>query len=114
VTDADKIANIKLRLNISLTDATKDALVESYLQEARERIINYCNISALPPELDFTEISITVDLYNIKGASGDRAAVKEKQGEREITYQTADTIGADAVVKNYAPQLNRFRRVKVV
>jgi hypothetical protein len=109
--EAERLAIVKTRLGIVVTDMSQDAALQSYIDEAADKVRNYCNRKNIPAGLDYAVIGIAVDLYNLKSPSG-RLVVEERQGNRELKY--AGAADADKVVGGYAAELNRYRRTKVV
>lgn len=104
---------VKLRLGIADSDTSRDELIASYLAEVQEKVKNYCNISAVPEKLQYTIISITVDMYGLKNPSPtDRLVTEERQGNRTEKY--AGKSDVEKAVSSYTAELNRYRRVRAV
>ncbi len=109
---AKVLTAIKARLNIPDTDASRDALIESYLGEVMEKVMGYCNRLDIPDGLTFTVVGMVEDTYRLKADDPDRRVVtRDKQGERDTTYAGADAY--DAIIRDYKAALNRYRRVRI-
>lgn len=102
------LEEIKIRLNIENNE--KDKILNSYLNQAKEKIINYCNITSIPKELKYTLISIAIELYRYN--NGELQISSETQGNRSVTYSDISVL--DKIILNYNHELNRFRRIKVI
>lgn len=94
--------NIKTLLSIS--DNTKDNLLNLYLTRAEKFVKNYCNIDEIPVELDEVIEDIAVYRYRMNGVENVKA---ESKGSLSETYR-------ESLPDDILTQLNRYRRVKVV
>lgn len=113
---------VKLRLGIS--DDSKDALIDSYVQEIGQRILHYCNSKEIPVELNHTWASMVIDALRIEQPN--LPEIQETSGEGEqISIGDTSTAPAqksgltntaksaiDQVVLNYRVDLNRYRRLR--
>ena len=61
-TEFDFLPNIKLLLGI--TDDKSDEILQLYISIMEREILNYCNLSELPPALNYTLCQMVADLYN--------------------------------------------------
>lgn len=61
-TEFDFLPNIKLLLGI--TDDNSDEILQLYISIMEREILNYCNLSELPPALNYTLCQMVADLYN--------------------------------------------------
>ena len=109
---ADNVSKVKNLLEIS--DDTSDVVVEFALDNASEIIKNYCNITAVPAELNFTMIRMAVDLYrNEKFGSSDvpQNVNRVTIGDTSTSFGDISSDYSETVLKNYAKVLNRYRKV---
>lgn len=114
---------VKLRLGIS--DDSKDALIDSYVQEIGQRILHYCNLPEIPDGLAHTWASMVVDAVRVDLPQDERIAATVGGGESVKIGDTSVTSGGsgggvsntsksviDQVVLNYRIDLNRYRRMR--
>jgi hypothetical protein len=111
---ADVLALVKSRL--LLQNNNLDALIDSYIQELEQRILNYCNVEAVPDGLSFVWASMVVDLVKIKHAALPEieaalgVTVETKIGDT-TTKITTNKTSTDAIVLSYSADLNRYRKL---
>jgi len=120
---SEVLATVKLRLGI--TDDSKDALIDSYVQEIGQRILHYTNMTDIPAELEHTWASMVVDALRIDQPNDEQIAATVGGGESMKIGDTSVTSGGsggglsntsksviDQVVLNYRIDLNRYRRMR--
>lgn len=113
---------VKTRLR--LQDESLDALIDSYVQELEQRILNYCNIDEVPDGLKFVWASMTMDALRVEQPSepaiADTVGGVSETTIGDTTVKSAQADGLtntgksviDAVVLNYTVDLNRFRKLR--
>jgi hypothetical protein len=108
----DKLKNL---LGIAATDTSQDVSLSFILDDIAETILNYCNLTELPSGLEHTAYRMAIDLYRNDGVGeADGPAVISSITEGDTTVQfrkSVDENFKDTLLKNYIPQLNRYRRV---
>lgn len=103
-----------LGLDTSAEDAAVDAGIDFALQNARELVKNYCRLDSVPAGLNTTVLRMAMDIYrNENCGSGEARAVKSlAMGDTKTEFASTQSEGYEAsLLKNYAKQLNRYRRV---
>jgi hypothetical protein len=107
----------KLRplLGIAAADITQDVNLAFILDDVTETILNYCNINELPSGLEHTAYRMAIDLYRNDGvgeADGPAAISSITEGDTTVQFRKlVDENFKDTLLKNYMPQLNRYRKV---
>lgn len=104
----DYLQEVKIRLGIK--DKKQDDILESYINQAKEKILAYCYRKDIPKGLNYTLVSIAMDLYSLN--SQNRKVTEEKQGNRTIKYITSCDV--DNIVSSYKNELNRFKWARVM
>lgn len=100
---------------LGVTDTSKDVQISFAIDDAKEAIMNYCNIDDIPYGLQNTLIRMAVDLcrnesYGSESVSGRVNSLSE--GDTSISYGSAyDETFTGSVLKDYVKTLNRYRRV---
>lgn len=116
------LANVKLRLGIA--DELLDPLIDSFVQEVGQRILNYCNILDVPTAIEPTWAAMVIDALrieqpNIAEVSNTNGGAVEIQigdtsvrpsGDSGLTNTSKSVI--DKVVLNYRIDLNRYRKMR--
>lgn len=97
MTDADKLAALKLRL----PDATNDALLQSLIAEAGAAILAMTNRLTIPDQLDFTQVKLAAIAYNRMGVEGENS-----HSEGGVS------VGIDSLPDNIRREINPFRIAK--
>lgn len=92
MTDAEKLTNIKLQLNIE--DDSLDTKLHAYLDMAAKEIVSwlYTNVktppnATVPEKYDITQIQAVVVAYSIEGAEGE-VTHHENGINRKFNYDT--------------------------
>lgn len=115
ISQSDVLTLVKERLG--LTDETSDALIDSYIEELEQRILNYCNVVEVPDGLKYVWASMTIDLLKVKHPTMPAittllgTTVEVKAGDTS-TKTTANRSSVDAIVTSYANDLNRYRKLR--
>lgn len=93
----------------------KDVQIEFALESAKNVVTDYCNIEEIPASLETTVIRMAIDIYRNEqpGESEKPQAVKSVSiGDTSTSFgDTASSDYTQSILKNYAKQLNRYRRV---
>lgn len=122
MTNADIWEMVKLRLQ--LKDDTLQPLIDSYVDDIGQRIMNYCGISIIPVGLKFTWVSMTIDAVRIDlpgiGEIADTVGGGEnvKIGDTSVSPASASGVSnvskgsIERIVTNYSIDLNRFRKLR--
>lgn len=74
---------MKELLGIDETDASKDSVLNHYLQKAKEIILGYCQITELPIQYDSVVVDYSVYLYKNRDSIG---LLRKSEGERSVIY----------------------------
>lgn len=114
------VTEIKLRLAIAAEEEKYNDLIQSFINQVQEKIRNYCNITELPPDLDYVIIQMTIDLLKLQATTlmPDVPAVAEKDVSSiqrgDITIKYNEIKNQDEIIFGYKKELNRYRRIKAV
>ena len=114
-TEFDYLATVKVLLGI--TDTSKDSILEVYVGLTKQSILNYCNRSDLPEELNFTLCQMTADTYRDLTASNTRGEVAGNVGSisedgRSVSFTNGaefKTAIEDRVTRT--TELKRFKKL---
>lgn len=111
-----EVARLKRILGIAPDDLTQDGNLEFILADVAETICNYCNISKVPQGLQYTAYRMALHLYRneaIGEAEGPLGSVSSiREGDVTTSFhQSVDSEFKNSLLKDYAAQLNRYRRV---
>jgi hypothetical protein len=122
IAEADVLAVVKTRLQIA--DTGQDALINSYIPEIGDRILNYCNQDEVPDGLKYTWASMVIDVLRIEqpqmdaieNTSGTGTSVKI--GDTTVAPAKSDGVSntsksvIDQVAANYRIDLGRYRKLR--
>ncbi len=119
----------KVLLGISLTDYTKDQILNAYCEIMQNKAKAYCNIDTIPAALQDVVAEMVAALYRNQYGSGDStqmvtaqagAIKKETVGDHTIEYVTDSASSSSStsitqdIVSDHKMQLNPYRRVRFV
>ncbi|MEK3851209.1 phage head-tail connector protein [Paenibacillus sp. FSL R7-0340] len=114
------LTKLKILLGIPVTDTSKDVQLGFSLDFTIDGIQNYCNISDIPTQLENTVLQIAEDYYRTKYseefAKAAPVVTSVKRGDVTTAFgptKAAVSAGSGtAFVRNYAVQLNAFRKLR--
>lgn len=114
------LIRLKQLLLIPIENETKDFKLLFALQTIVQEIKTYCNISSIPEALDNVLLHIAEDYYRTKYPTEFEqtapAVTSIKRGDVTTAFGSAKatvTVGSGAAfVRNYAAQLQAFRRLR--
>ena len=106
----------KLKALLGISDESKDAVLNFIIEDVEETIKNYCQIEEVPQGLINTAYRMAMDLYRNENIGSEDCALGSvssiTEGDTSTSFrQYADDNFKDTVLKNYKPQLNRYRKV---
>lgn len=106
----------KLKQLLGIEDELQDIQLKFIISDVEEIITNYCNIKEVPKGLLNTSYRMAVDLYRNENLGHEEAALGSvssiSEGDTTTSFkQSVDDNFKDTLLKNYKPQLNRYRRL---
>lgn len=107
----------KLKNLLGIVSDEKDTVLQFILDDVEETILNYCNIKEMPTGLLNTAYRMAMDIYrneNVgseESSAGDVTSIKE--GDTTVSFGSISggNVFASSILKNYAVQLRRYRRL---
>ena len=110
-----------LAVYLGISAEEEGEILELALGRADEIIKNYCRLTVIPEGLLFTSVAMAADLYRaeVTGAirrieEGDVAisfdSYKSTSEDKALSLMRNSTAQRTSVLRNYAEQLNRYRR----
>lgn len=116
---------LKMLLGIECNDDSKNNIMQYILNNVKDMVKNYCRIETIPVELRNIMLHMAVDVYRtelfgqeeltgtVKSISeGDVSVVFNSSGSGEYPSATLlNSYGGMTFLKNYAMQLDKFRKI---
>ncbi|WP_455715434.1 phage head-tail connector protein [Anaerosporobacter sp.] len=111
-----ELNELKKLLGISIEDKTKDTQLTFIISDVKETINNYCNTVEVHKGLLNTSYRMAVDLYRNENLGHEESALGSvssiSTGDTSTSFkQSVDDNFKDSLLKNYKPQLNRYRKL---
>lgn len=111
-----ELNKLKQYLGIDLKDTSKDTQLNFIISDVEETIKNYCNIEEVPSGILSTSYRMAIDLYRNENLGHEESALGSissiSEGDTSTSFkQTVDDSFKDSLLKNYKPQLNRYRKL---
>lgn len=111
-----ELNELKKYLGIKIEDIAKDTTLKLIISDVEETITNYCNIEEVPKGLLNTSYRMAVDLYRNENLGHEETALGSVSsisvGDTSTSFkQSVDDNFKDSLLKNYKPQLNRYRKL---
>jgi hypothetical protein len=113
------VAEIKdlVKVGLIVSNTNLDALINSYIPQIEQKILNYCNVEEVPDGLKYVWSSMVIDLIKVKHSTLPEimavlgSTVEIKAGDT-TTKVTANKSSIDSIVLNYAGDLNAYRKLR--
>lgn len=105
------INRVKLRLDMSYSDTTHDALLNELLKGAQDAILLYIEATEFPSMLETTAVMLAIDAYNRLGTEGMAA---ETKGSLSQTYYVNLLEPYQSILDKYLKQLKKKSQVMFV
>lgn len=105
----------KLKLILGITDSNKDALLEFAISRVEETIKNYCNLEAVPAELNNVVLSMAMELYRLENFGNEEVGQIVKSiavGDTTTTFDTSNKDSVKGLLRDFKSQIDPFRRVR--
>ena len=111
-----ELKTLKEYLGIAVEDTSKDIALTFIISDVEETIKNYCNIKEVPDGLLNTSYRMAIDLYRNENLGHEESAQGSISsisiGDTSTSFkQSVDDNFKNTVLKNYIPQLNRYRKL---
>ncbi|MNB80554.1 hypothetical protein D3C75_273190 [compost metagenome] len=107
-----------IKQRMGLQEPALDGLIKSYMDEIRQRILNYTRQQVVPTGLKYTWMNMTLDLLKVReynrpevAALLGAEAVEVKIGDTSVKLGASPSFTADVIVTGYAADLRRYRRM---
>ena len=68
-----QLEKLKLKLGMSISDVSKDDVLQVYLDDAFEYILSQTHLDAIPTALLSTQVELAIIYYNKQGIEGQTA-----------------------------------------
>lgn len=105
------VERVKLKRLLGIDDDEKDETLDFVMEKARDWICNYCGLKAVPEGLITTFYEIAVELYRSMELGQEQLGGVVKSITEGSVSVTMEQPGQNDFLKNYAEQLNRYRKV---
>ena len=111
----DYLKTVKVLLGIS--DDSADEILQIYITQAEQGILNYCNIKQLPSALHYTLCQIVVDLYRENTALNKSGAVvgnvsSISEDGRTVSFSGVESLKVQMNDKiTRLTELNRYKKL---
>lgn len=109
------LKTVKVLLGIS--DGSQDEILQVYIAQGEQGILNYCNIKELPSALHYTLCQIVVDLYRENTALNKNGAVVGNVSSISEDGRTVSFSGVESLKMQIndkitrLTELNRYRKL---
>lgn len=97
----------ELKLFLGITGDGEDALLALLLREAEAYICTYCNLEALPPELETAAARLAAAMYRAGEGGSDGSVTALTEGDVTVHY-TAE----EAIPDGIRSMLDSYRRIR--
>lgn len=98
----------RVKALLKLQDESMDAILQFYIDDVQQAILDYCNIDELPSQLEILVIKKVMELY--KGKQDGDQVKSIQRGDVRTEFVTAQFSGD--LITDLAPRLKRYRKPK--
>lgn len=110
-----QIDTLKGLLGISPDDMSKDVAIQFALDDAEQKILDFCNIDSMPKKLETTLYRMAMDIYREEslGKEENQQVSSLSEGDTSISFKnnSHDSKYSDSILKNYTSQLVKYRKL---
>ena len=111
-----ELNKLKQYIGIEITDTSKDVQLNFIISDVEETITNYCNVEEVPSGILNTSYRMAIDLYRNENLGHEESALGSvssiSAGDTSTSFkQSVDDSFKDTLLKNYKPQLDRYRKL---
>lgn len=110
-----ELTKFKKLLSLDVSDTSKDVPLQFTLDDTLDTILNYCNLSELPNELETTAYRMAIDLFRNESPGEESTPLGPissiSEGDTSTSFKSSSSDFKDHLLKDYKVQLNRFRKV---
>ena len=99
----EELEKLKLRLDIDLSDTSKDVLLNQVLVDAQAEILDYCNRDTLLEKLNPLVRELAIIYYNRMGSEGESS---RSEGNISVSY-------VNDMPENIKARLKAYRSLKL-
>ena len=92
----------KLKIRLGIADNNQDTLLEMFLEDAGEQILDYCNRDTLPTRAEGLQRELARTYYNRQGSEGESS---RSEGSVSVSYSVE-------IPDNIKSRLTAFRLLK--
>ncbi len=96
-----QLEKIKLKLDISLEDTSKDNILTLYLEDAENEILSLTHLDVIPEQLLSAQVDLAIIYYNKQGIEGQTA---HSEGGISRSFE-------EGIPKNIKKKIIAFRRL---
>lgn len=111
----EKLNQLKGRLGIELTDASKDDDLLFALEDIENIVKDHCNITEIPEGLNTTVIRMARELYMNENLGSDTVALGSvssiSEGNTSTSFRSSASEFKDSLLKDYKSRLNKYRKL---
>lgn len=99
-----QLEKLKIRLGISKTDTSKDDLLNMFLEDASNEILDYTNRDTILTKMEGLQRELVITYYNRQGSEGESS---RSEGGISVSYSTE-------IPESIKSRLKTFRLLKGV
>lgn len=101
-----------IKILLSITDENSDDIINIYMDMTKQQILNYCNLTTIPTELNYTIVNIVIELYTLNKVEEDKISSISEAG-RSVSFDTNYKLNRyDKLIKEKITTLQEISKFK--
>lgn len=107
-----------LKQILGITGNEKDGLLQFVLDTVTDEVMNYCNITEIPPQLERVISRMAADMWRSEGygqETKDPVVKSVSRGDESTSFDTSvvgKLEGSKSIIDDYVAQLNAYRKLR--
>ncbi len=111
-----ELSKLKQLLGIGIADQSKDFILQFILDDVEGKVLDYCHIDEVPSVLKNICYRMAMDIYRNETLGQEErevvvSSISEGDTSTSFRAKEQDKTYLDSILKDYRPQLNRYRKL---
>lgn len=111
-----EVSALKRLLGVDSTDTSKDFILQFILDDVEGKVLDYCHLEELPTGLKNVCYRMAIDVHRNENLGQEEretvvSSISEGDTSTSFKVKDQDKMYLDSILKDYRPQLNRYRKL---
>ena len=107
---------LKFKKLLGIEGVEKDFELQFILDDVKGKVLDYCYLDEVPEGLETTCYRMAMDVYrneNFGNEEAETVVTSISEGDTSVSFKSRsqDSSYLESIMKDYRPQLNRYRKL---